>query len=361
MGRRPNSRRGEQMVFDRRAGIAARVGQDSDAVKPPLYVLSGLMHGLRDEEERARMLYVALTRARDWLVLSSHSDPDKRSWMALVGDLFGLQERAHDAHVEGQGWRMHLVRECGELPTPGSNGSARPDIDLVQLAAQAAPLPEPQAPPKRWPASILSHLMAGEAPEGRPEHAADGGEDDRLNAVVRGNAVHRLFEEWDLRGDPAPVIEAVLAVEAPSISDRRQLRPYLAERAERFRQSPLGERAASELGIEREAVFQLRIGDGERSGIVSGAVDLLFSDGTVVDYKTGHPDEETLRAYEWQVRLYASALQRLRGQRAPAGYLYLVDADALHPVDVSDVLLQKALEKALDAMEANVSANAALR
>jgi hypothetical protein len=38
-----------------------------------------------------------------------------------------------------------------------------------------------------------------------------------------------------------------------------------------------------------------------------------------------------------------------------------VDADALHPVDVSDVLLQKALEKALDAMEANVSANAALR
>ena len=69
---RGSTNRGPRMLFRRELGVAFRLqDEDGGAVDPALYTLLRRDRRRRDEDEEKRVLYVALTRARDRLVLTS--------------------------------------------------------------------------------------------------------------------------------------------------------------------------------------------------------------------------------------------------------------------------------------------------
>jgi ATP-dependent exoDNAse (exonuclease V) beta subunit len=129
---------------------------------------------------------------------------------------------------------------------------------------------------------------------------------------------------------------------------QEELRPYFEGIVERFPHSKAYPLLAQAQTLQQEIPFALRVGDG----LINGAIDAILDDGTIMDYKTGQPNPECLREYEYQLRLYAAAVSGLLGVQPPAAFLYYVDADELKAVDVSPERIREALVLAEEAMAA---------
>lgn len=284
----------------------------------------------RREAERARLLYVAMTRAREWLFLAMAPELDRTAWQSHFDTAYGVLRTEDGAEAAGNGWKAVVRRKPF-----GASANASPAEELClpdkeQLQRQIGPVFASPGGIRQISATALAHAMAGQgAPTGMPRSSAATG----IDPLVRGTLLHRLLELWDLKADVAPLATRILEKEYPVLGHRQEMTGYLVESAGRFAASDIGHRLAQDPGAIREHPFSLRI-DGT---LVSGTIDLLFSDGTICDYKTGRQREESHAAYEWQLRLYACALQRLAGLVAPGAFLYYVDANAMQPVDVSDV------------------------
>ncbi len=139
----------------------------------------------READERKRLLYVALTRAEDWLILcaagSAKSKPG--SWYEMV-------ERGIEALGAAE------MSGPGELPGP-----------VIRRAHDPVPVAgTPEEAPTAQPATAPDHpaWLAPAAREERPqrispsalgEHAEQGGAGrGRAAAMLRGSAVHLLLE-----------------------------------------------------------------------------------------------------------------------------------------------------------------------
>mgnify|MGYP002265505348 FL=1 len=93
---------------------------------------------------------------------------------------------------------------------------------------------------------------------------------------------------------------------------------------------------------EREFISSRRIKGAEV--IVQGMIDCYFQedDGLVlIDYKNTHADgeadeEETVRRYEGQMRIYAEALEEAGGKAVKEAYLYLFGLKKFIPVKIAD-------------------------
>jgi ATP-dependent helicase/nuclease subunit A len=130
--------------------------------------------------------------------------------------------------------------------------------------------------------------------------------------------------------------------------------PEARELAQRFSASELGQRAARAARIEREFDFLLHL-----EGIVlRGQIDLWFEESNelvVVDYKTDR-EESSSAGYALQLRLYALALERYAGRLPDRAVLYYLRSD--RPLDVG--LAPRELEAARASVRAFVHAQDSL-
>ncbi|HCC59292.1 MAG TPA: hypothetical protein DEQ47_18920 [Solibacterales bacterium] len=291
----------------------------------------------RDKEESGRLLYVALTRAEEHLVLSwSSKDGKHREWAGIVAPALACDQLIPDAPPQ--------IRECqspaGEPFPVRGEWITQPRTTWAGASAAAAPadpefLPPPE-PGGRYDATasvtsltqfaacprkyyLARYLEVESAP--RPVRLSSLEDDDppepRLDAGELGTQVHDL-----LAGLRVPNAD-----------------PQAAIMAERFRHSDLGRRAARAARSEREYAFLLDIEDV----IVSGTIDLWFDDGAgliLVDYKTDDVTaaEAEVRAAEYalQLRLYALALEHAEQRRPTAAYLHFLRPDVVIEISLGD-------------------------
>ncbi|HEX7182612.1 MAG TPA: UvrD-helicase domain-containing protein [Thermoanaerobaculia bacterium] len=335
--------------------------------------------------ERVRTLYVAMTRAKDRLVLAgvwpeegeakppeqsrTHMDlllsrPDRPDdlaahWEAAQGGSWAFEDPT------GALWRFpalapgpkESVAEEPEGPAlPSSEEVARASADLQAARAVAE---ERMARPFGGAASEEAHELLrehqagrrlGEAGSGEAVRPAGSGnlEKDREAAMAAGGAVHRALETWDLAADP----------EAERARQRALLPAYLAPLARGEildRALPRAERLLDAFGrsglleklrrlrahvLARELPVLLPPGNGPHSpvGVVTGAVDLLYRDpdsGEIViaDYKTDDADgpeelERRAAAYAPQGAAYVRAVQEaLELKKPPRFELWFLRAD----------------------------------
>ena len=165
--------------------------------------------------ENRRLLYVALTRAKSWLIVAGAGDPKApgEGWHALVSEAMTTLEctrerrEVGDIVVHSRNWHEPAPVPRHDAPTPR--------LDLPEWTGRPAP---PAASPRPLSPSALggAHVMPGEAAGALPE----------AEALERGSAVHRLLEH--LHGRPAAEREALAARLLPDIPD---LRDRLAEAA----------------------------------------------------------------------------------------------------------------------------------
>ncbi|MFC7537500.1 double-strand break repair helicase AddA [Sphingomonas sp. GCM10030256] len=267
----------------------------------------------RDLEEHWRLLYVALTRASERLVvagvLPSRGIPGE-SWYARV-----------KAALEARG---AVAREDGALLYRGSvpAGALRtrkprkplPDATIPDWLRQAAPA-ETRPPRPLAPSQIVEDLEPSPPPT--PEMRA---------AARRGTLLHALFERLPAVAPAERRTAALRWLERSAGVDEPSIREEIAAAACAI----IGEPAFADLfadGSLAEAPIAATLPDGR---VIAGTVDrLLVNDERVrvIDFKTGRAVPANLgavpRQHVQQMQAYADALQVIfPGRRVETALLY---------------------------------------
>jgi len=324
----------------------------------------------RADEERAeklRLYYVAMTRAKERLIVAGSIDREKAADASTpigwVLDRLGVDEELSaggNGPVEVERGEARLVvrvdryREA-DWVEPAAAVAAEPETGQLALFAApedvaAPPAPElpPLAPPPEPPLHRVRRLsftalstfeqcsykyfairVAGMS-ERRVELRGEGDGDRGLRATEVGDAVHRLLEEVDLHAPVAPDVEQVRDW-YPSVTDDEleRIRVFVASYCE----SDLAARVAALPRVEKERHFTF-----ERDGVLlHGYLDALHLDGThalVLDYKTNAlgesaPEDVVDAGYRLQRLVYALACFRAGAEEVEVVYHFLERPDAI--------------------------------
>jgi ATP-dependent helicase/nuclease subunit A len=261
-------------------------------------------------QEEQRVIYVAMTRARERLILSGAARFAKwpaahTTTMAWLGPamLEDIQSRAaHGGGVAGVvasgGVPLRLTLStsdlAGELLGLSAAIGDAPAAHLEPIANVAPPVAVPAAP-----AATLSYTAIGEYERcayryhlqrvlGLPDVVAPGAGRGE-GAAARGIVVHALLERFDFAMPAVPDASAVAAAAAAAAvtiavgSDSAAIAALVGA----FASSPLCARLAASREVRREESFAFALAGGE---LLRGFLDVaaLEADGTllIVDYKT---------------------------------------------------------------------------
>ncbi|SFS32446.1 double-strand break repair helicase AddA [Brevundimonas viscosa] len=286
----------------------------------------------RTDAESLRLLYVALTRARDRLIVMGRKlgkpkegfDPGSW-WDVIAGTFAGLAEARPEEVKLLDGGRLRFGTG------PGATGAAAPTagaVTTIPAWAQARPAPDRAA--RVAAPSRMGEMLRIPAPSPLATAGAGGAP---LGRFRRGDLIHRLLERLpDLPAGDWPGSAARLLSRERDLSD--------AQRAEMIEAA---------LGVLRDDRFAPVFGPGSRAEVaiagefegvpVSGRIDRLVitTDRVlVVDYKTNRPApdraEDADPAYIHQLSVYASVLGRLYPDRRVEAALVWTDGPRLTPV-----------------------------
>ena len=313
---------------------------------PSLLAAARAELGVRALEEHNRLLYVALTRARDRLVLVPYTgqragEPEE-AWCAMARR--GLAEAAIAlTPVEMSYGPAELYRD-GEAGEAAETAQAlAPEIVPPDWLRRAAP-PEPEALPPLRPSSARGGAARAPALRAAPAE----------RARRRGILIHALLDHLAGRPEAARAEAAArfLAVRAFALD------PAARERIAAETLALLAHPDLSMLfgpGSRGEAAVAGVIGQPGEERAVSGQIDrLAIGDSQVVlaDFKTGAPprDGKPPRAALAQVAIYAALLGRIypgHGLRA-----LLVWPEGLVIQDLAPHVLEEALQEVLGRMRA---------
>ena len=157
----------DQILFHNRLGIGLKQYDPEWRMSYPTLIWSGIAAQLRWEgtAEEERILYVAMTRARDQLILTGHSSHIDRDWQRWTSRLNPAQAKSYFDWV---------------MPAALAPFGAKADADYARPGAA-------------WQDAVWQVRIARAVPAGTVEEGAYDGE-PRLEALRRG----------DLTGTPVP-------------------------------------------------------------------------------------------------------------------------------------------------------------
>ncbi|WP_269714988.1 double-strand break repair helicase AddA [Caulobacter sp. NIBR2454] len=302
----------------------------------------------KDQEEGLRLLYVALTRARDRLILCGRIDARTKlenvaGWYGAAEAAFRHPEIAHDVRTLGQGEATFRRYGPDPMTLPRGEAAQKPPVTLPSWALQAA---APERPDIRYAApSMLGEDETAKAPSPLARVAG-------LGRYRRGTIIHRLLQ----------LLPDVPSSERPAAA-RRLL---MGERD--LTEDQRAEMAAAALTVLDDPRFAEVFGPGSRPEValagaastlpgglaVSGRVDRLVvlpDRVLVVDFKTNRPAperiEDAAQAYLVQMAVYAAVLSEVFPGRRIEGALVWTDGPKLMPVP------EKVMADALAKLERN--------
>jgi ATP-dependent helicase/nuclease subunit A len=293
-----------------------------------------------EDAEEARLLYVALTRAKDWLVLCGSPCGRDKNWLADFDNTYPVLGAKDGMRIEGEQWSMTVRRQWTATAQSPRDTADFQRLAPERIAARIAPIATPRTTRRLISISRLLDVLHPKASQDAPYTAPK----DRLDPLTRGSLVHLLFERWHF--SEAPNIEAVLQAIPPGTAGSENFAQELAQIAQAFQSTPLHRQLAAAARIYREQPFLLRIGDA----LVSGTIDAWIPDGALIDYKTGKIHAELHERYTSQILLYAAAIRALQRTVLPEGVICYVDAGEAKQVKVSERLIENILERAATAL-----------
>ncbi len=349
LGRRPASDH-ESIVMTPDDGLLAcdTIGAGDDNLPNPL--LDGWRKAVKDQEqaEATRVLYVAMTRARDRLVLSEGAS--SAEWAGHIRNVIGPERIARflaatepETIVEVGGVKVVLRRQTEALAadeaSPPAAGAAAPAAALAQAArarlgfiappaSELVTSPSALADFERCPRQyFLRHELA--LPEGDGGGFADGG-----GATAMGTIAHAVLEQLTAavaaRGREEEITRLVGVHSAGAALDPAARRALVRDLL-RYASSPECAASASPgaPAIRRETPFFMSLEDDGFTLFVRGRIDLLSDDGerlVVSDYKYARAGTGDYRV---QMECYAlAAAEAAPGRDVSAEIIYLRERTA---------------------------------
>src|SRR5579883_1077509 len=246
-----------------------------------------------EEAEESRLLYVAMTRAEDRLILSYAERSRPSRWMKLAASLEEIAAPALPPPGQAYGECEPAARPIGVSEVHGQHDSAA-SVTSVALF---------DACPRKY---YLSRYLGLE-----PEPDAFG-----AGALELGVEVHRALAGEETRSPEAVAL------------------------AQRFQSSDLGRRAGRAQRAEREFDFLLPVEDM----VLRGQIDLWFEEEgelILVDFKTDR-EESADGMYDLQLRLYALALERYAGRLPDRALLFYVRTGRTEEISLEGSRLEAA-------------------
>jgi ATP-dependent exoDNAse (exonuclease V) beta subunit len=272
----------------------------------------------REEAEENRLLYVAMTRAKEHLVLSSAEGNRSGKWAKMVSAAF---------ETPSAGLLVRAVRtDSIPPPEPASledSADGRESLLLRPVAsgqydstAAVTSIALFHACPRKY--YLSRYLGFGDSKPVREPDAFKTPDEAGPDATEIGLQTHAI-----LAGNPPP-----------------KPHPEAAALAARFFESELGRRATRANRVQREFDFLFSLDDV----VLRGQIDLWFEEGgelILVDYKTDRL-VENIDSYALQLRLYALALERFH-RRPDRAFLHFLRGDRTVPVGLSEPELAEAV------------------
>ena len=304
--------------------------------------------------EEARLLYVAMTRAEERLIIIGA--PKKmgaclEKWRQpptayaaghascmldwIMQSLEGGKEGQFEA-VNGSIWRMtfekadentFLLRQHMDVPAlavdkPDEKTLARmerplPPADTLKTSVSAL-VKSIRMQEDAWESPADKRIMQEESPV--PSFIAQ----EDITPALRGTITHRVLGLMEMHlaanGQYREAMEELQKRNLLTSAERNAVRLTWLKG---FYQSELGKRMFLSPQVQREWAFNLA---GENHTLIQGVIDLCFREGdkwVLVDYKTDHAEpEEILERYRMQMQMYRKALEKITGMPVKETWLF---------------------------------------
>lgn len=369
----------EAVNFDKTVGFGFKLHSQEKEIRYSTLTYEAVNCARRKEAtaEELRILYVAMTRARERFALFAVSE-DAMKTLGALADLDRPEDHVSPFHTFAD-WVMAAVLDrdkvknallSGLVPdlTAASGGLVTFHLKPVEAEETTDPSPAGESPEEQggftWPKDLFTPYPYPEAeelstkttateiknsvknrelfkdPEGNdpPPHRESRRPafmtEKSLTASERGNAVHLALRLIDFGKVSAPeeIAEELDRMERERFLSRTERESVDGEALRRFFDSPLGKRFRKAEKVYRELKFTLTedagkldpklAGKGETI-LLQGIVDAAFeeADGLIlIDYKTDRllpgetPEDHILKnGYDRQLSVYAGALTRMTG------------------------------------------------
>ena len=340
--------------------------------------------------EEVRVLYVALTRPRDIILMSAAvKDAQKtlaKARNAVPGDMEGCgdpvsallplmpegtvkvvsREEAVREYAAGKQKRVDLAEqlEHGFHPSEDDLPVTKEEI-AARLSFDYEP-PAKQQEKRKYSVSQIAAMEREKLPVLPKKLTPEGGEEDpgempaakeklpvflsaekRMDAASRGTAYHTVMEHLPFTPedkDPDSIRAFMDGLVSRGLLTPAEYAAVDPRRVSAFFASQTGKEAAAAAELYKEAPFTIRHDRDGRQVLVQGTIDCYFrqDDGWVlVDYKSNYIDKENmdeemrrLRAeYLPQLALYREALEGVTGLPVKKAVLYLFGIDKEISID----------------------------
>lgn len=394
------------MVVDEKFGVCLHVhphGPEQRYLSLPLHLAR--QHRRRElRAEEMRLLYVACTRARDWLILSGtvrsslekiieqcardltpHSLANAARMTDWIFPWLGRQIDEGQSLGIGETFRWEFWTANDERLRPQAEGeiaveTVRPGsffgVDVEALADRlefAYPHEGATVEAAKSSVSVLRRRAAEVDDVSRPrfmtpriivEPKEEG--DEHMSATDRGNLHHSFLQKIDLQrcGSPQELRSQANRFREAGVFTEAEFVAIDYEALAEFWVSPLGRKLRESKGrIERELPFTVRLQTedlhelqlveqnldmvADEFVVVQGVVDLALiteDEVLVLDYKTDSVTPETLdsklHAYRPQLRLYAHALRHTFRKDKAFAWLHFLSLSQSHEVDLPEKMLR---------------------
>jgi ATP-dependent helicase/nuclease subunit A len=286
---------------------------------------------LREKQEANRLLYVAMTRAEEHLILSYSKPNGPALWARAIEKAFGIDkfEPSPEPHIYSGGTFELSVQVIDSEP-PAAAASEDSNVERAGIVTIRRPVVTDQ---HESAVNVTSLAVFADCPRKYYLQRFIGWNGRRFTEEFERPDTE---DEADLSAaDLGSAVHEILAGKTDSF-------PEEAHRlADVFRLSDLGMRAAASHESGREWDFIIEI-DGV---LVRGTVDLWFNvngEITIVDYKTD--TKVRPERYAPQLALYGLAIERAFGKRPAHAWLHFLRSDTLVEVpldyDVADLVSQ---------------------
>lgn len=293
-------------------GLESRIAESGETFPSLPLIAARLRKTAAQIEEEMRILYVALTRAREKLIIFL---PDN------------LKEKAPDEANSFADWIYPTAVSHG-IMTAGSEaretkrnaGGCTPEsTEEIIRSMQSLPKPEIHEI-KKSVTDLLTEEYEYE--DVSPVLISDYDEGDKQSAMLRGTAYHAALERLDFTKPFDEQLAALEKGENFDLVDTEKLRKAHAALTR--------ETDGAEVYREQPFIFASdKATNGESDGmILQGVIDLLViknGEGEIVDYKTGALTESRKLKYNRQLDIYAAAVEKVLHIPVKSKRIFLIE------------------------------------
>jgi ATP-dependent helicase/nuclease subunit A len=371
---RPPNIRTPCAALDRDLGPVVPWPVDEDAKAATGMSLFAATERSEELEERKRLLYVACTRAADYLILSSSLagyDQPRSDWMKFLAERFGLSSGELVSELP-PGYELPQIRVICDPQTDRKPAGKSHGPDLLKMLEEARQLatdgggniphavesvPVERAAHRQFSFSQLTgQLVATDSELREPADVAQRYTTTSADARGLGSLVHDVLSRVEYAGKFDVADWCRHLATQHRVMDYEAAANQASEMIERFLAAPLAKQLAKARTLHREVEFLLAwpLGETNRRGcFLRGFIDLIYQDADgrwhLVDYKTNHVTAADVSAvserYALQLSVYALAAERVLGQPPVELVLYFMQPGEEHHITWDDKARHRTIEQ----------------